>query len=280
MQIIDGRAVSATLKAQFKQKIEDLAKSGRTPGLAVIIVGEDAASKVYVASKIKDCAEIGMKSIHCRLAEDTTKEELIDNINKLNADPTIDGLIVQLPLPKHLDENEILSYIDVKKDVDGLSAWQTGKLALGIPELQPCTPSGVMELLKAYDISVSGKNAVVIGRSNIVGKPMALMLLRDNATVTICHSKTKNLAEITKAADILVVAIGRANFVNAEMIKEGAVIVDVGMNRLDGKLCGDVDFNSVKEKASFVTPVPGGVGLMTRTMLLANTIKAFELYGN
>lgn len=280
MQIIDGKAVSAALKSQFKQKIEELGKKGRAPGLAVIIVGEDAASKVYVANKIKDCEEIGMKSIHCRLAENTTKEELIQNINTLNADPTIDGLIVQLPLPKHLDENDILSHIDVKKDVDGLSAWQTGKLALGIPELQPCTPSGVMELLKAYNISVSGKNAVVIGRSNIVGKPMALMLLRENATVTICHSKTKNLSEITKAADILVVAIGRANFVTADMVKEGAVVVDVGMNRFDGKLCGDVDFNSVKDKCSFITPVPGGVGLMTRTMLLANTIKAFELYGN
>lgn len=279
MQIIDGRAVSAALKSQFKQKIQELTKKGRAPGLAVIIVGEDAASKVYVANKIKDCEEIGMKSIHCRLSENTTKEELIKNINILNADATIDGLIVQLPLPKHLDENEILSHIDVKKDVDGLSAWQTGKLALGIPELQPCTPSGVMELLKAYNISVSGKNAVVIGRSNIVGKPMALMLLKENATVTICHSKTKNLSEITKAADILVVAIGRANFVTADMVKEGAVVVDVGMNRFDGKLCGDVDFYNVKDKCSFITPVPGGVGLMTRTMLLANTIKAFELYG-
>ncbi len=279
MQIIDGRAVSAQLKSQFKQKIQDLKKTGREPGLAVIIVGDDAASKVYVANKIKDCEEIGMKSIHLRLAVDTTKEELVAAINELNADETIDGMIVQLPLPKHLNENEILSYIDPKKDVDGLSAWQMGRLALGIPELQPCTPSGVMELLKAYNISVAGKNAVVIGRSNIVGKPMALMLLRENATVTVCHSKTKDLTKIAAAADILVVAIGRAKFVTADMVKDGAVVIDVGMNRADGYLCGDVDFEAVKDKCSFITPVPGGVGLLTRTMLLANTIKAYELYG-
>lgn len=279
MQIIDGRAVSAQLKSQFKQKIQDLKKTGREPGLAVIIVGDDAASKVYVANKIKDCEEIGMKSIHLRLAVDTTKEELVAAINELNADETIDGMIVQLPLPKHLNENEILSYIDPKKDVDGLSAWQMGRLALGIPELQPCTPSGVMELLKAYNISVAGKNAVVIGRSNIVGKPMALMLLRENATVTVCHSKTKDLTKIAAAADILVVAIGRAKFVTADMVKDGAVVIDVGMNRADGYLCGDVDFDAVKDKCSFITPVPGGVGLLTRTMLLANTIKAYELYG-
>jgi methylenetetrahydrofolate dehydrogenase (NADP+)/methenyltetrahydrofolate cyclohydrolase len=279
MQIIDGRAVSAQLKSQFKQKIQDLKKTGREPGLAVIIVGDDAASKVYVANKIKDCEEIGMKSIHLRLAADTTKEELVAAINELNADETIDGMIVQLPLPKHLNENEILSYIDPKKDVDGLSAWQMGRLALGIPELQPCTPSGVMELLKAYNISVAGKNAVVIGRSNIVGKPMALMLLRENATVTVCHSKTKDLTKIAAAADILVVAIGRAKFVTADMVKDGAVVIDVGMNRADGYLCGDVDFEAVKDKCSFITPVPGGVGLLTRTMLLANTIKAYELYG-
>lgn len=279
MQIIDGRAVSPQLKSQFKQKIQDLKKTGREPGLAVIIVGDDAASKVYVANKIKDCEEIGMKSIHLRLAADTTKEELVAAINELNADETIDGMIVQLPLPKHLNENEILSYIDPKKDVDGLSAWQMGRLALGIPELQPCTPSGVMELLKAYNISVAGKNAVVIGRSNIVGKPMALMLLRENATVTVCHSKTKDLTKIAAAADILVVAIGRAKFVTADMVKDGAVVIDVGMNRADGYLCGDVDFDAVKDKCSFITPVPGGVGLLTRTMLLANTIKAYELYG-
>lgn len=248
MQIIDGKTVSEQLKAQFKQKIDLITKTGRAPGLAVIIVGEDAASKVYVANKIKDCEQIGMKSVHCRLKEDTTKEELIEAINCFNADPTIDGLIVQLPLPKHLDENEILSHIDVHKDVDGLSAYQTGRLALGIPELKPCTPSGVMELLKAYGISVAGKNAVIIGRSNIVGKPMAFMLLKDNATVTVCHSRTVNLTEITKAADILVVAIGRARFVTADMVKPGAVVIDVGMNRAEGKLCGDVDFEAVKKR--------------------------------
>lgn len=279
MQLIDGKKVSSELKEQFKDKVNLMSAKGRVPGLAVIIVGEDAASKVYVANKIKDCEQVGLKSEHYHLQEKVSNEDVIEIINKLNSDNTIDGMIVQLPLPKHLDEQLILSKIDPKKDVDGLSAYQMGKLVLGEPELMACTPSGVMELLKAYNIEISGKNAVIIGRSNIVGKPMMFMLMKENATVTMCHSRTKNLAEIAKSADILVVAIGRAKFVTADMVKEGAVVVDVGINRVDGKLCGDVDFENVKDLCSYITPVPGGVGLMTRTMLIYNTIKAFELYG-
>ncbi len=280
MQLIDGRIISKNLKQQLKLKVDKLREVGRVPGLAVIMVGNNPASKVYVANKIKDCQEVGIKSEHFHLSEDVSKQEVIALIKRLNGDNSIDGLMVQLPLPKHLDETEILSCIDVKKDVDGLSAYQMGRLVLGTPELTACTPSGIMEMLKAYNIDIEGKKAVIIGRSNIVGKPMFFMLLQQNATVTICHSRTKNLKEITQSADILVVAIGIAKFVTADMVADGAVVVDVGINRQDdGKLCGDVDFENVKDKCSFITPVPGGVGLMTRVMLLSNTIKAFELYG-
>lgn len=280
MQLIDGKKVSQELKQQYKLKVDELSKKGRIPGLAVILVGENAASKVYVANKIKDCQEVGMQSKHYHLDQNATNEEVIELVEKLNKDKEIDGFLVQLPLPKHLDEDLILSKIDPKKDVDGLSAYQMGKLALGLPELTACTPSGVMEMLRAYNIPISGKNAVIIGRSNIVGKPMMFMLLKENATVTMCHSRTKNLEEVSRSADILVVAIGRPKYVTQNMVKEGAVVIDVGINRdSDGKLCGDVDFNNVKDKCSYITPVPGGVGLMTRTMLLYNTIKAYELYG-
>lgn len=279
MQLLDGKKISDELKEQFKNKIDKLKKKGRVPGLAVIMVGENPASKVYVANKIKDCQQVGLKSLHFHLEENVTNQDVIELIDKLNADNTIDGMMVQLPLPKHLDEALILSHINPQKDVDGLSAYQMGQLALGLPELTACTPSGVMQMLDAYNIEVEGKNAVIIGRSNIVGKPMMFMLMQRNATVCICHSRTKNLKEMAASADILVVAIGRAKFVTEDMVKDGAVVVDVGINRVDGKLCGDVDFDNVKDKCSYITPVPGGVGLMTRVMLLHNTIKAFELYG-
>jgi methylenetetrahydrofolate dehydrogenase (NADP+)/methenyltetrahydrofolate cyclohydrolase len=279
VKLIDGKAVSQKIKEDLKLRIDQIkAKGERVPGRAVVLVGENPASKVYVANKIKDCEQVGIKSIHCHLQEHTEKAELIKTIEKLNNDKEIDGIIVQLPLPKHLNENEILSHISIHKDVDGLSAYQMGKLTLGIPELTPCTPSGVMEMLRYYEIPTEGKRAVIIGRSNIVGKPMAMMLMKENATVTVCHSRTKDLAEICSKGDILVAAVGKARFVNSDMVKEGAVVIDVGINRVDGKLCGDVDFDNVADKCSYITPVPGGVGLMTRAMLLLNTLKAYELY--
>ena len=280
MIIIDGKLVSKELRAKMKNEIEDLRQNNKkVPGLAVVIVGENPASKIYVANKIKSCNEIGIKSYSYELSNDITNKELIGLMEELNSNNDINGILVQLPLPKHLNEEEILSKIDVKKDVDGFSAYQMGKLVLGQSELAPCTPSGIMEFFKYYNIDLTGKNAVVIGRSNIVGKPMSIMLTKANATVTICHSRTKNLAEITNNADILVAAIGKAKFVSADMVKNGAVVIDVGMNRDNGKLCGDVDFENAKEKCSFITPVPGGVGPMTITMLLHNTLKAYKLYG-
>ena len=232
--------------------------------------------KVYVANKIKDCEQVGIKSIHCHLQEHTEKAELIKNVEK-STTIKLTALLCNC-LCQHLNENEILSHISIHKDVDGLSAYQMGKLTLGIPELTPCTPSGVMEMLRYYEIPTEGKRAVIIGRSNIVGKPMAMMLMKENATVTVCHSRTKDLAEICSKGDILVAAVGKARFVNSDMVKEGAVVIDVGINRVDGKLCGDVDFDNVADKCSYITPVPGGVGLMTRAMLLLNTLKAYELY--
>lgn len=273
MIIIDGKKVSQEIRndlakqvAFFKQKI----------GLAVIMAGDNSASAVYVKNKIAACAEIGITSYQYSFPEDVSKEEIIDVIKKLNNDKDVYGILVQLPLPKHLNEREILSVIDYNKDVDGFSPYQMGKLVLGEKGFPSCTPLGIMELLKYYKIPLEGKNAVVIGRSNTVGKPMALMLTAANATVTVCHSKTTNLAEIAKNADILVVAIGRGRFVTADMVKTGAVVIDVGMNRIDGKLCGDVDFDNVSPKCSFITPVPGGVGPMTVTMLLKNTIGAIK----
>lgn len=276
MTIIDGKIVSKAIKDELKKEAEALKAKGIVPGLAVIIVGEDAASKIYVKNKVLACQEVGIKSFHYEFSEEATKEELIKLIKELNNNSEVNGILVQVPLPKHLPEREILACIDPNKDVDGFSSYQMGKLVLGENCFPSCTPNGVMELLKYYNISLEGKRAVVIGRSNTVGKPMALMLLSANATVTVCHSKTANLPAITKEADILVVAIGRKNFVTADMVKEGAVVIDVGMNRIDGKLYGDVDFDEVSKKCSFITPVPGGVGLMTVTMLMKNTIEAIK----
>lgn len=272
MIIIDGKAVAAAVKQEQKKRVDGLKAQGKQCGLAVIIVGEDPASKVYVRNKMLSCQEVGIDSYSYELPENTPEEQIISIIDKLNADDKVNGILVQLPLPKHIDERKVLKSIDPEKDVDGFSAYQMGKMVLGEKCFPSCTPRGVMELLHYYKIDVSGKHAVVIGRSNTVGKPMALMLLKDNATVTICHSKTQNLAEITKQADILVVAIGRGRFVTEDMVKEGAVVIDVGMNRIDGKLCGDVDFDNVKEKCSYITPVPGGVGPMTVAMLMKNTV--------
>ena len=275
MQIIDGKALSAKYREKLKSEIQSLKSRGVTPGLAVILVGDDSGSQVYVRNKIKACEELGITGFECRYPADTDEKTVIAKIEELNANPDCDGILVQLPLPRHLDERKILSYIDVKKDVDGFSAYQTGLMCLGTPDLLPCTPHGVIELIKSTGVEIAGKNAVVIGRSNIVGKPMFHLLLQNNATVTVCHSKTRDLGSITSKADILVVAIGKAKFVKKEMVKEGAIVIDVGMDRDEnGKLCGDVDFEDVKEKCSFITPVPGGVGPMTITMLMSNTVAA------
>lgn len=271
MKIIDGKLVSAAIRNDLKNEVAAMQK---TIGLAVILVGDDPASCVYVKNKEKACAEVGVTSYKFAFPADSTEKEIEEKINELNAAPNINGILVQLPLPKHLNERKILSFIDPKKDVDGFSPYQIGKLLLGEDCLVSCTPQGIMQLLSYYDIPVAGKHAVVIGRSNIVGKPISLLLLKENATVTICHSRTKDLAEITRQADILVVAIGKPRFVTEDMVKEGAVVIDVGINRVDGALCGDVDFENVAEKCSFITPVPGGVGPMTVTSLMYNTIKA------
>lgn len=277
MNLLDGKLTAAKVKAEIAAKIKNNCELGkRAPGLAVILVGENPASQVYVKNKIKDCEETGIVSKPFILPESTAEEELIDIIGKLNADSSIDGILVQLPLPKGIDERRVIEAIDPSKDVDAFHPSNVGRIMLGLDGFAPCTPAGVMRLLKEYNIEISGKNCVVVGRSNIVGKPMALLLLAQNGTVTICHSRTKNLAEVTKSADILVVAVGKARMITGDMVKDGAVIVDVGMNRVDGKLCGDVDFDSCKDKASFITPVPGGVGPMTRAMLLENTYHAYE----
>ncbi|MBE6717856.1 MAG: bifunctional methylenetetrahydrofolate dehydrogenase/methenyltetrahydrofolate cyclohydrolase FolD [Ruminococcaceae bacterium] len=275
-KIIDGKAISAAIRQEISAEVEKIKQEkGVVPGLAVIIVGEDPASQVYVRNKKKDCDETGINSIVHALPENTTEEELLALVHKLNNDDSVHGIIVQLPLPKHLDSDLIINNIDVNKDVDAFHPYNVGKIMIGDYELLPCTPAGVMALLERSNIEVSGKNCVVIGRSNIVGKPQAMMLLHKNGTVTVCHSKTKNLDEICRSADILVVAIGRAKYVTGDMIKEGAVVIDVGMCRDEnGKLCGDVDYESAEKKASYITPVPGGVGPMTRVMLLQNTLSA------
>ena len=275
MTILDGKNVSARVKERVKFEALNLKNQGIEPALAVILVGEDKASQTYVAAKEKACIACEIKSVMHRLSESTTQSELIALIDVLNLDDGIDGILVQLPLPKHIDTNKILETISPAKDVDGFAAINVGKLASGLDGFVPCTPLGIMEIFKAYDINLEGKNAVVIGRSNIVGKPMANLLLNANATVTVTHSKTQNLKEICADADILIAAIGRADFVTADMVKEGAVVIDVGINRMDdGKLKGDVKFDEVAPKCSFITPVPGGVGPMTIAMLLSNTIKS------
>ena len=276
-KIIDGKAVSAYVKEQVKNEVAELAKSGSVPALAVIIVGDDPASKVYVGNKKKACEMTGMRSVEYALPAETTEEELLELIGKLNNDKEINGILCQLPVPKHINEEKIIDAIAPEKDVDGFSAVNVGKIWLGKYEISPCTPMGVIELLDYYDIPLEGKNCVIVGRSNIVGKPMAALLLERNATVTVCHSRTKDLASFTKNADVIVAAVGRANFITADMVKEGAVVVDVGINRLDsGKLCGDVDFENVKEKASYITPVPGGCGPMTIAVLMKNTLVAYK----
>ncbi|MDO2407191.1 bifunctional methylenetetrahydrofolate dehydrogenase/methenyltetrahydrofolate cyclohydrolase FolD [Campylobacter magnus] len=275
MTIIDGKALSAKIKERVKKDCEELIAKGIKPTLAVILVGEDKASQTYVASKEKACIAAGMGSVMHRLGEQTTQNELLSLIEVLNKDDSIHGILVQLPLPKHLDTNEVLRRIDPNKDVDGFHALNVGKLNSGLDGFVPCTPLGIMEIFKEYNIDLVGKNALVIGRSNIVGKPMAALLLNAGATVTIAHSKTKNLAQISRSMDIIVVAIGKPKFLSAGMVGDGAIIIDVGINRLDdGSLCGDADFEAIKDKCSFITPVPGGVGPMTIAMLLSNTIKS------
>ena len=275
---MDGKAVSAAVKEKVRLEMEALREKGIEACLAVIIVGDDPASRVYVNNKKKACALTGIRSEEYALPEETTEQELLSLIDRLNADEKVNGILCQLPLPKHIDENTVIERIDSKKDVDMFSCVNVGKMWVGDGVFLPCTPAGVMELLAYYDIEPSGKNCVVIGRSNIVGKPMACLLLEKNATVTVCHSKTRNLAEICRRADIIVAAVGRAKFVTADMVKDGAVVVDVGINRNeDGKLCGDVDFENVKEKASYITPVPGGCGPMTIAMLMKNTAMAVKM---
>ena len=274
--IIDGKKIAELTRADIAARVAAFnEKNGFLPGLAVVIVGENPASKVYVRNKKKASEDAGMYSVVCEMPESTTQEELMAKLAELKADDRIHGILVQLPLPAHLDEGEVLRFIPPEKDVDAFHAENTGHIMIGDYQFLPCTPAGVMTMLKYENIDVAGKNCVVVGRSNIVGKPIAQLLLAENGTVTICHSKTKNLAEVTRRADILVVAIGRADFVTGDMVKEGAVVIDVGMNRRpDGKLTGDVDYASVEPKASFITPVPGGVGPMTITMLLKNTLTA------
>jgi len=277
MKILDGKAVSLKVKESVKVRSDELKKFGVEPTLAVVLVGEDKASQTYVRAKEKACNEYGIKSVAHRLSENTTQNELLALINVLNLDDSIHGILVQLPLPKHIDTNVVLAAIDPRKDVDGFHAVNVGKLVSGLDGFVPCTPLGVMEILKEYGIDVAGLNAVVIGRSNIVGKPMANLLLNASATVTVTHSKTKNLKEICKNADLIVAAIGKPFFLKADMVKDGAVVVDVGINRLDdGRLVGDVDFDEVAPKCSYITPVPGGVGPMTIAMLLNNTILAAQ----
>ena len=277
MKILDGKAVSLKVKESVKVRADELKKFGVEPTLAVVLVGEDKASQTYVRAKEKACNEYGIKSVAHRLSKNTTQNELLALINVLNLDDSIHGILVQLPLPKHIDTNVVLAAIDPRKDVDGFHAVNVGKLVSGLDGFVPCTPLGVMEILKEYGIEVAGLNAVVIGRSNIVGKPMANLLLNASATVTVTHSKTKNLKEICKNADLIVAAIGKPFFLKADMVKDGAVVVDVGINRLDdGRLVGDVDFDEVAPKCSYITPVPGGVGPMTIAMLLNNTILAAQ----
>lgn len=273
-KMIDGRAVARAFKEEIAARTQELIAQGIQPHLAVVLVGENPASQVYVRNKENACIKAGIRSTVIRLEQDCTQEELENTVTALNQDVSVHGILVQLPLPKHLDEARVLRLIDPDKDVDGFHAMNSGRLMNGQPGFVPCTPLGVMELLKAYDIPVAGKHAVVIGRSNIVGKPMAMLLLAANATVTICHSRTQNLAELTRQADILVAAVGRAGFVTADMVKPGAAVIDVGINRVDGQIVGDVDYAAVSEVAGYITPVPGGVGQMTIALLLANTLDA------
>ncbi len=282
MTLIDGKLVSASVREDIKKEIKALTEqTGKAPGLAVILVGEDPASCVYVRNKERACQELGIYSEVYRLASDTSEDELLSLIDKLNNDGKIHGILCQLPLPKHISEERVILAISPRKDVDAFHPENVGHIMEGKYSFLPCTPAGVMELLRFYGISPEGKECVVIGRSNIVGKPMAMLLLNASGTVTVCHSRTKNLPEVVKRADIVVVAVGRAKFLSADMVKDGAVVIDVGINRgEDGKLYGDADFDALVDKASFITPVPGGVGPMTITMLMKNTLTAYRKIEN
>ena len=278
---IDGKQISEQVKDRVSGQVAALKEKGVTVGLAVVIVGQDPASRVYVNNKKKACARCGIESYEYALPEETTEDELLALVDELNRDPKVNGILVQLPVPKQIDDHKVIAAISPEKDVDAFHAVNVGKIMIGDFDFLPCTPSGCMELIDSTGVDIAGKNCVVIGRSNIVGKPMAMLLLHRNGTVTICHSKTKNLPEICKNADILVAAVGRAKFVTADMVKEGAVVIDVGMNRDEnGKLCGDVDFEAVKDIAGYITPVPGGVGPMTIATLMQNTVTAAKIQHN
>ena len=276
-RIIDGKAISEQLRDKLREEVASLSERGAKPCLAVIIVGEDPASKVYVRNKERACKQLGMDSILLRLPESTTQEELLGEVRRLNADRAVNGVLVQLPLPAHLDEQAVLREISPEKDVDGFHAVNAGRLMQGERCTVACTPAGCLDLIRSTGVKIEGAEAVVVGRSNIVGKPMAMLLLQNNATVTICHSRTRNLAEVTRRADILVAAVGRPRMITGDMIKPGAVVIDVGINRVDGKLVGDVDFESAQEVAGWITPVPDGVGPMTITGLMRNTIAATRM---
>lgn len=278
MKIIDGKKVAAEIRAKVADQVKALKdKTGKSPGLAVVLVGDDPASAVYVRNKRKACEQAGVNSYEHSLPADTSQETLLAKVEQLNREDAVDGILVQLPLPKQIDSQRVLEAISPEKDVDGFHPLNFGYLAAGKPRLPPCTPAGIIELLDYYDIAIEGKRAVVLGRSNIVGKPLAFMLLQRNATVTICHSRTRDLPEITRSADLLFAAVGQAGFVTGDMVREGTVVVDVGIHRIDGKLSGDVLFNEVERKAAWITPVPGGVGPMTIAMLLQNTVRAFQM---
>jgi len=276
--LMDGKKISSEVRGEIAKEVTILKEKGIVPGLAVIIVGDDPASKVYVSNKKKACEEVGIHSEVYHMPESTTQEELLAKVHELNKREDIHGILVQLPLPKHLDEELVINNIDYKKDVDAFHPINVGRIMIGNQTFLPCTPAGVMEMLERYNIDLKGKECVIVGRSNIVGKPQAMLMLQRNGTVTICHSKTNNLGEVTKRADVLVAAVGKPKFITADMVKDGAVVIDVGINRMEsGKLCGDVDFENVKNKASYITPVPGGVGPMTITMLLKNTLMAAKM---
>lgn len=277
-RIIDGKSIAKELRASLAPRVAALKEQGITPGLTVIVVGDDPASAIYVRNKERACVKLGMNSQVLRFPAETTQEEILNTVRLLNQDDSVHGILVQLPLPRHIDEQAVLRAIDPDKDVDGFHAMNAGRLMNGEPGFVACTPKGVMRLLEVSGVELDGKNAVVVGRSNIVGKPMALLLLQKNCTVTIAHSHTKDLTAVTRSADILVVAVGRAGFITGDMIKPGAAVMDVGINRVDGKVVGDVDFESAKEVASCITPVPGGVGAMTIAMLMENTVEAAENY--
>ncbi len=277
-RIIDGKSIAKELRESLAPRVAALKEQGITPGLTVIVVGDDPASAIYVRNKERACVKLGMNSQVLRFPAETTQEEILNTVRLLNQDDSVHGILVQLPLPRHIDEQAVLRAIDPDKDVDGFHAMNAGRLMNGEPGFVACTPKGVMRLLEVSGVELDGKNAVVVGRSNIVGKPMALLLLQKNCTVTIAHSHTKDLTAVTRSADILVVAVGRAGFITGDMIKPGAAVMDVGINRVDGKVVGDVDFESAKEVASCITPVHGGVGAMTIAMLMENTVEAAENY--